>query len=140
MRQVLLTVILCSAATFLRADAAAPGNPRQQELAQQARYAQQLAIVLGAVADDFAAQAQWLSSQDAASQAEHDRLVEMAALQRDLAAQAQELAASLQSSLRTAPAPRSPPPPELAQRRAHTAREMHTLARLLESTAEPPAP
>ena len=140
MRRLILTAALCLATPLALAGegtkphAAAKGAEScGQHLADDAKYGEQLSKTLTQVADLYDAHAKWVGTGDAASKAEHDKLVQFAQEHRDLAKSTREMADSMKAARDLPAAPhKGPPPAELTRAMQSTLAEMHTFAQLLD--------
>ena len=142
MRRIILAAALSLAAPLaLASDKAgekAAHNEKScgQQLAEDAKYGQELSTVLTHVADMYQAHAKWIGTGDAASKAEHDKLMQFAKEHRDLARNAQKMAKSLESARSLPNAQhRGPPPAAVTQSMTSLLAEMRTFGQMLDKGA-----
>jgi hypothetical protein len=147
MRRIILAAALCLAAPLALAGDKAGDKPGEkagqkdemscgQHLAEDAKYSQQLSTVLTHVADMYQAHAKWIGTGDAASKAEHDKLMQFAKEHRDLARNAQKMATSLESARSLPNAQhRGPPPAAVTQSMSSLLAEMRTFGQMVDKGA-----
>ncbi|MBF5045358.1 hypothetical protein FGE12_23335 [Aggregicoccus sp. 17bor-14] len=140
MRRLILTAALCLATPLALAGegtkphaSAKAAESCGQHMADEAKYPEQLSRTLTQVADMYEAHAKWVGTGDAASKAEHDKLVQLAQEHRDLAQSSRKMADSMKASSDLAAAPhKGPPPAELTRAMQNMLAEMHTFAQMLD--------
>ena len=146
MRRIILAAALSLAAPLALASDKAGDTPGEkaahnekscgQQLAEDAKYGQELSTVLTHVADMYQAHAKWIGTGDAASKAEHDKLMQFAKEHRDLARNAQKMAKSLESARSLPNAQhRGPPPAAVTQSMTSLLAEMRTFGQRLDKGA-----
>ena len=147
MKRIILAAALCMAAPLALAGDKAGDKPGEkaahkaehscgQQLAEDAKYGKELGTVLTRVADMYQAHAKWIGTGDAASKAEHDKLMQLAKEHRTLASNAQKMAQSLESA-RSLPSAqhRGPPPAAVTQSMTSLLAEMRTFGQMLDKGA-----
>jgi hypothetical protein len=143
MKRTLLAAVLCLAAPLALASDTPTEKPAQkaeqscgQHLSEDAKYGQELSTVLTRVADMYQAHAKWIGTGDAASKAEHDKLMALAKEHRTLASNAQKMAKSLESARSLPNAQhRGPPPAAVTQSMTGLFAEMRKFGQMLDMGA-----
>lgn len=113
-------------------------KPCGQMIADNARYPEQLATVVTSVADMMEAHAKWAGTGSKQAKAEHDRIMKLTKMHRELASQAKQLSSAMRDSrdLQDAPHDMRAVPPALTQAMERFETESRRFAQMLNESAD----
>ena len=113
-------------------------KPCGQMLSDNARYPDQLATVVTSVADMMDAHAKWAGTGSKEAKAEHDRILKLSKMHRELAAQAKKMSAAMRESRNLADFPHDMKavPPALTQAMERYETEARRFAQMLNQGAD----